>query len=82
MKKLFVLFFNLLVCGVIHAASCAEDMSAQLTHTLTDYSNFALVKDAKTMESYFNFPLRLNGPYHGDKPALISKKLLDYLHKK
>lgn len=74
MKKLLAIFLNLFICGVVHSATCAEDMSLQLTQTLTDYSNFALVKDAKTMEPYFNFPLRLNGPYHGDKPTLISKK--------
>ena len=74
MKRLFILVVCCLLWCPANATSCEEDMAAKFEQTWNEYYASALVKDAQTMEKYFNFPLKLDGVYHNEKPTLISRK--------
>jgi len=73
MKRLCIFFISCLVWCAADAASCEEEMAAKFEKTWKEYHVSALVKDGKAMEKYFNFPLKLKGAYHDQKPTSISK---------
>ena len=73
MKRWFLLLVSCLVCIASHATNCEDDMTIKFEQTWKEYYASALVTDAKTMEKYFNFPLKLQGVYDDDKPTPITK---------
>ena len=73
MKKIIILFVGVVFCFFAHASDCQNKMSAQFDKTWSEYYASALAKDAKFLEAYFNFPLKLKGIYDDEKPTMISK---------
>lgn len=73
MKKILILIFLSISCSI--AQACNTSTADELRKFWDGFREASLHQTPSEISKFYNFPLKILGPYDDDKPIVISRKL-------